>query len=133
MGARVGQVGAEDPAARAHQVDAQVHDLVAERRPVEPGVEALRPRDEAVLDEVTGAPRSSTTALRESIARARAVCAEIDSSLVLVADDGLPADLLAELRVARDQGLPLVEIDATDAGLGIARKLSAVVAPLLSK
>lgn len=103
-------------------------------RPFRPVVVVLGvPRDEAVLDEVTGAPRSSTTALRESIARARAVCAEIDSSLVLVADDGLPADLLAELRVARDQGLPLVEIDATDAGLGIARKLSAVVAPLLSK
>ncbi len=101
-------------------------------RPFQPKVVVFGvPRDEAALDAVTGKPRSSPQQLREAIAALRRLCDELGSALVLVADDGLPADLLAEVLAARDGGLPFLEIEATDAAIGIARKLGAMVTPLL--
>jgi hypothetical protein len=89
------------------------------------------PRYEAEPDAATGAPRSTPQALAATLAEARARCAEASIELVLLADEGLPADLLGVLRAASSDRAPLVEVLATDAPLGIARKLAAVIAPRL--
>lgn len=87
------------------------------------------PSDEAA--EVDGVPRSSPNALRAAIERARAVAEAMHSHLVLLADDPLPAELRAVVDEAKASGLPLVAIEPTDAAIGIARKLAAVIAPAL--
>jgi hypothetical protein len=88
-------------------------------------------RDEAAADAATGRPRSSPPELAATIAAARTRCTAEGATLVLLADVGVPADLMAVLREAHGEGVPLVELTDSDAATGMAHKLAAAVAPAL--
>jgi hypothetical protein len=89
------------------------------------------PRDEAAVDEATGAPRSDASALEATLALARQHCIANACSLVVFTEAGLPKELLAVLEKAAASGTPLVRAEEGEAPAAIAKKLAAAILPLL--
>jgi len=88
-------------------------------------------RDEAFADAATGRPRSSPTELAATVVAARTRCTAEGAALVLLADVGVPEELLTVLRNAHGDGVPLVELTDADAASGVAHKIAGAVAPSL--
>jgi hypothetical protein len=74
-------------------------------------------------------PRSSPAELRATLAEAKAFCAAHGTRLVLLADSGLPEPFVAELRAARSEATPLIELQAADAPEAIAARIAAAATP----
>lgn len=87
--------------------------------------------DECAVNEGEEEPRSSPQVLADTIRRARASCQERDRQLVLYADVGVPANLMAVLRTQEADGVPLVVANKGRSRVEIARQLADVIAPLL--
>jgi len=81
------------------------------------------PRDEAVTDPATGKPRSYPSTVAATLHAAREHC--------LVADAGLPGELLDLLRAAERDGVPLVVAAPDEQPAALSKRLTAAIAPLL--
>ena len=86
---------------------------------------------ENAIDAATGEPRSSRPQLQATIAAMRAHCDQHACKLVLWAEREVDGELLAVLRDAEQQGMPLVVAAAADSGVAVAASLAAVIVPLL--
>jgi hypothetical protein len=84
----------------------------------------------AVVDD-SGQPRSSRANVRETILAARKFCTEQQRHLVLFADEGVPGDILLELREHAAAGVPLVVAKPGRSRSEIADSLAAVCKSLL--
>ena len=89
------------------------------------------PRDEAALDETTGAPRSDAGRLDATLRQAQQYCLANACSLVVFTEAGLPKELFAVLEKAASTGIPLVRAEEGEAPAVIAKKLAAAILPLL--
>jgi hypothetical protein len=89
------------------------------------------PRDEAAVDEATGAPRSDPGALDATLHLAQQYCIANACSLVVFTETGLPKELLAVLEKAAASGIPLVRAEERETPAVIAKKLAAAILPLL--
>lgn len=87
------------------------------------------PRDEMALDRA-GLRRSSPAQVRETIAAARAFCASNDCKLLVFADGGLPADLVAVVRAAAAEGVPVFEAVDGRGPIDIGKQLGNALVPL---
>jgi hypothetical protein len=74
-------------------------------------------------------PRSSPAELRATLAAAKAFCAAHGTRLVLLADSGLPEPFVAELRAAKSDAVPLVELQAAEKPEAIAARIAAAATP----
>jgi hypothetical protein len=90
------------------------------------------PRGEA--DRGTGLPpRSWPSTVEEALRQARAWAREAGCELLVFTEQGLPADLLAELRKAEADGVPLVTASEGEASPALAKRLAAAILALLQK
>lgn len=89
------------------------------------------PAGEAAVDPATGRARSFPSNLEATVRQARAWAKANGATFVLFTESGLPVDLLDVLRAAERDGAPLVIAGADEAPAAIARRLGAVLAPLL--
>lgn len=89
------------------------------------------PRDEAAIDSATGAPRSSPQALAATLAAARDHAKSHGNKLVVFSESDLAPDLLAVLRQAAGDGVPLVLAEPGEASRSVAKRLAQVIVPLL--
>jgi len=88
------------------------------------------PRDEMALDR-TGVRRSSAAQVRETIAAARTFCASNGSKLLVFADSGLPAELVAVVRAAAAEGVAVVEAIDGRGPIDIGQQLGKALEALL--
>ena len=86
---------------------------------------------ENTFDPATGAPRSSRAQLLAAIAALRTACEQHGSKPVLWVERAIDDELLAVLRDAEQQGIPLVVAAVDHDPATIAKNLAAVIAPLL--
>jgi len=89
------------------------------------------PRDEAAVDEATGAPRSDASTLDATLHLARQYCIANRCGLVVFTEAGLPKELFAVLERAAATGIPLVRAEEGETQAVIAKKLAAAILPLL--
>ncbi|MFT4511870.1 MAG: hypothetical protein ACI89X_000977 [Planctomycetota bacterium] len=87
--------------------------------------------DECAVNEGESEPRSSRTALRDTIRTARKSCEQHGRQLVLFADVGVPSALMLELREQEAAGVPLVVAFEGRARIETARKLAEICQPFL--
>ena len=86
-------------------------------------------RDEMAIEPATGLPRSEPAAVQRAIADARAWCAANDCRLLVYADAGLPANLLAAVKAAARDDVLVARDGASAADL--ARQLAERLGPWL--
>ncbi len=86
---------------------------------------------EDAVDPATGEPRSSRAQLAATVRAAREHCEANGSRLVLLAERAVSPALHGALHDAEREGVPLVFADDGEAPPAIAKKLGAVIAPLL--